>query len=453
MALTSSEEALVRQLLDQQAAILSLANNEATIQSKLGATKVTLADLVAASSLADADLLLTRQGTTDKSVRADILATYMGAELGALFAPIANPTFTGDPKAPTPAQFDNDTSLATTEFVQRALGNFASDRVVTSSQTLTAADAGRAIVCNSASPITITLPLAGDVASGSAIVLFNNNSGLVTVQRQGTNTVSAAPNGISVEVLQFGTLIISSNNGGDWRVVGGTSNVPTADQFNNSRRVSSTEFVQRALGNARGFVSFTTNAALTAAHAGMEIYASSTGSAITLTLPAANALPAGAKFRIYNTGVSDVIVSRAGADTIVLNNTTNTVTTVTLRSGDSIVLTSLGTGNLWYHGGGTAQLGNAGAFGSSLTTNGWQRLPSGLIVQWGSGTPTAGRLTQSLAVAFPANHLIAVATVNGGGNNVANIFSLSSTQIVIDEFIASSGAAANGPITWIAIGR
>lgn len=76
MALTTSEEALVRQLLDQQAAILSLAGNEATITSKLGATKVTLADLVAASGVADADLLLMRQGTTDKSVTPLLLKGY-----------------------------------------------------------------------------------------------------------------------------------------------------------------------------------------------------------------------------------------------------------------------------------------------------------------------------------------------------------------------------------------
>lgn len=77
MALTASEEALVRQLLDQQAAILSLAGNEATITSKLGATKVTLADLVAASGVADADLLLIRQGTTDKSVTPLLLKGYV----------------------------------------------------------------------------------------------------------------------------------------------------------------------------------------------------------------------------------------------------------------------------------------------------------------------------------------------------------------------------------------
>lgn len=39
----------------------------------------------------------------------------------ALRAPIANPTFTGDPKAPTPTAGDNDTSIATTAFVTAAV--------------------------------------------------------------------------------------------------------------------------------------------------------------------------------------------------------------------------------------------------------------------------------------------------------------------------------------------
>lgn len=78
MALTASEEALVRQLLGQQAAILSLAGNEATITSKLGATKVTLADLVAASTASGTDLLLTRQGTEDKSLTLALLSSFVG---------------------------------------------------------------------------------------------------------------------------------------------------------------------------------------------------------------------------------------------------------------------------------------------------------------------------------------------------------------------------------------
>lgn len=38
------------------------------------------------------------------------------------FAPIASPVFTGNPQAPTPAPGDNDTSIATTAFVQAAVG-------------------------------------------------------------------------------------------------------------------------------------------------------------------------------------------------------------------------------------------------------------------------------------------------------------------------------------------
>ena len=43
------------------------------------------------------------------------------AEVDAEKAPIASPTFSGDPKAPTPAPGDNDTSIATTAFVKSAL--------------------------------------------------------------------------------------------------------------------------------------------------------------------------------------------------------------------------------------------------------------------------------------------------------------------------------------------
>jgi hypothetical protein len=46
--------------------------------------------------------------------------TYVDSQ-DALKAPIASPTFTGDPRAPTPTAGDNDTSLATTAFVTGAV--------------------------------------------------------------------------------------------------------------------------------------------------------------------------------------------------------------------------------------------------------------------------------------------------------------------------------------------
>jgi hypothetical protein len=41
-----------------------------------------------------------------------------------VIAPLANPHFTGDPQAPTPATTDNDTSLATTAFVRSAISTY-----------------------------------------------------------------------------------------------------------------------------------------------------------------------------------------------------------------------------------------------------------------------------------------------------------------------------------------
>lgn len=234
MSLTASEEALVRQLLDQQAAILSLAGNEATITSKLGATKVTLADLVAASSLAGADLLLTRQGTTDKSVRADILAAYMGAELGALFAPIANPTFTGNPKAPTAAQFDNDTSLATTAFVQRALGNTQGYATFTANGSLTAADVGKSVTLSSATPFTVTLPLVGAVPIGSCFYFKNFNGGTVTVQRAGGDVLFISNQSLASFPIAYGESAIVISMNGSWAVIYADATIKYNGQFSAS---------------------------------------------------------------------------------------------------------------------------------------------------------------------------------------------------------------------------
>jgi hypothetical protein len=53
------------------------------------------------------------------------LATKADASALAPLAPKDSPTFTGDPKAPTPATSDNDTSLATTAFVRNAITTYA----------------------------------------------------------------------------------------------------------------------------------------------------------------------------------------------------------------------------------------------------------------------------------------------------------------------------------------
>ena len=70
---------------------------------------------------------------------------------------LASPAFTGTPTSTTPAQFDASTKLATTAFVQTALGNFQSTISPSAATALTAAQSG-ALVAASGTGYTLTLP-------------------------------------------------------------------------------------------------------------------------------------------------------------------------------------------------------------------------------------------------------------------------------------------------------
>lgn len=135
------------------------------------------------------------------------------------YAPKASPAFTGNPTAPTPAQFDNDTSLATTEFVRRALGSNASTTSYSANATLTAADVGKLVVCSASGGFTLTLPAASAVQDGGAIEIFNGAGSAITVQRAGTNTIWVDTNGYTKTSMTVGsgdTLRVISNGSSGW---------------------------------------------------------------------------------------------------------------------------------------------------------------------------------------------------------------------------------------------
>ena len=200
MALTPVQEAQVLDLIAQQSALLSLAGVEATILSKLGATKVTLSDLPTASVIDDADLLLLRQGVTDKSVT------------GLTFKNLIPSTIT------TPPQFDNDTSIANTEFVQRAIGGYLS--YATAGQTIPAS-AANAKINLSGTASTITLPLASSMPAGSTLTFKSTLA--CTISRQSTDTIfanSANSALTSIPITDGGNLTFFNAGSGVWVVTG-----------------------------------------------------------------------------------------------------------------------------------------------------------------------------------------------------------------------------------------
>lgn len=90
--------------------------------------------------------------------------------------------------------------------------------------------------------------------------------------------------------------------------------------------------------------------------------------------------------------------------------------------------------------------------GKQLTTqNGYQKLPGGLVLQWGLKTVAAGNTTVTLPVAFGTAMFLATATQSspyGGGLTVNNIITVSNFTT------ANFNIASNVPggVYWFAIG-
>ncbi|WP_232478173.1 phage tail protein [Pseudomonas alkylphenolica] len=147
------------------------------------------------------------------------------------FAFTESPIFTGDPKAPTPPQFDNDTSLATTEFVRRALGSFSGARSVTAATlSLPVSDVGKFVALTSGAAQTVSLPLLADVPVGATITLHNSSAVDKTITVNGNDKLSP-DGGMHVYVtLKRGDTISATSEAGVWRLHG-VGVLKYSDQF------------------------------------------------------------------------------------------------------------------------------------------------------------------------------------------------------------------------------
>ena len=117
-----------------------------TIHFNFKGIVATLADLEAIENPMNGDVYqVTNPGTGKTNAEYVYDATNSWIELGTVidlsgYAPLASPTFTGTPTAPTPAADDDSTKIATTAYVQDELGDYvlASDLVAITAAEVTA---------------------------------------------------------------------------------------------------------------------------------------------------------------------------------------------------------------------------------------------------------------------------------------------------------------------------
>lgn len=137
------------------------------------------------------------------------------------FAPINSPALLGAPTAPTPAQFDNSKLLATTEYVQRAIGSYAGQTNYLGDTVLTQADVGK--LSNFPQGSLVILPSAAICPPGALIHVCGSQGGSVMVRAGGTDTLASLSSVPGPFVLPAGSIGVFRRllGGYGWSLDGG----------------------------------------------------------------------------------------------------------------------------------------------------------------------------------------------------------------------------------------
>lgn len=271
------------------------------------------------------------------------------------------------------------------------------------------------------------------------VLIKNANGNTVTLQNPDTNVVDVVVD--TSKIMQ----IIGNQTIDGIKTFTSSPNVPTLAAGDASPRIASTAFVQRALGSfAGGRVEAAARTSLPITDVGKFISLILAGNQ-TVSLPLLSSVTVGSSITIHNPTIFDKTITINGADRISPDG--NQLTSVQLKQGEFITFTSESA--VW-RACGTGVLKYSGGFGASLNSNGYQKLPSGLIIQWGQINIIAANTahTVTFPVAFTtSNTKVFTNLVNGGlsGSFYSWYTTPTSTQVSI---IGASGSYCD----WIAIG-
>jgi hypothetical protein len=245
------------------------------------------------------------------------------------------------------------------------------------------------------------------------------------------------------------------------RGLGGTGIFTTAPQFDNSKKGATTEFVQRALGSYNSFMAFENQAVpATPAHIGRMIHFFG-GGANSYSPPdsVANGIPPGACITLNNWGGTNLGLVPQGGDK--LQESLNGAATATLRNippDTQITMTFIGGGVWLLHG--TGVVAKTYPWSKLDQQTGYQRYPSGLLVQWGLSAASSA----TVQITFPTAFAVGPRWVGAQDNGGSPTLTLWSPQsMTVTGFIASNicqltkgsttvNASVNSACPWLAIG-
>lgn len=223
-------------------------------------------------------------------------------------------------------------------------------------------------------------------------------------------------------------------------------------QFDASLKLATMAAVQRALGNMNGFTNLAVSTVLTAANIGEYIVVGSV-SGLTHTLPAASLCPGG-KIAVYNYASYATTFAAPAGTKINVGTAVGTLSSAIVSPGENAIFYSDGTNWSMF---GSMQMTQSQLFALVKSNSGYQKLPSGLLIQWGfratavSAPPGSSANNWTFPIAFPNACLAAFATAGNDVGTACSVEGLSASQA--SGFILNIGSSTATLYTnWLSFG-
>ncbi|RAI69285.1 phage tail protein [Pseudomonas fluorescens] len=218
----------------------------------------------------------------------------------------------------------------------------------------------------------------------------------------------------------------------------------TPPQFDSSKALATTEFVQRALGNKRRTTAIIGSGTIAATEMGADIVVSAAANAL-LRMPSLASVADGASVRLINLGAGRVNFSTANDGDCFIGafNTSGTATTFSLEFGDEVSITRYS--NLWLVIG-------SGSHAQIRGINGYKKHSGGIIEQWGIWTSQAEPGAAS-AVTFPLAFTGGVLSLQFTtiSPSPSNVVAWLDNNASLTGFVGRSNGVTT-PIYWRALG-
>ncbi len=183
---------------------------------------------------------------------------------------------------------------------------------------------------------------------------------------------------------------------------------------------------------------------------------------LQLTLPAANTLSPGLSFKFFGafrrSTVRDgrcLIKAMEGSENIIKLGNNHDKGSISVNSGEYVELVPDTQKNYWYAANRNAALNLTPGFEASLVgQDGWQRLPSGMIMQWGVVlTEWNGMSRVTFPIEFPSNFRVIHGTHWAGGPASTVEWRETRSTKGVTLYTSDHGGTGPGwPVHWTAIG-